>query len=188
MVGEVVEDRGQSGEGVGIVVDDDCGYAAAEIVHGRPAEVDGADRNAGELARGVGAAHVGERVAGHHDLVDEPEHERGSRYARPDHGQECGHDARGVAERESDPSRRVQGRHALADVGPRRRHGADDGHAELDPESNRPLERLALGDADGAAVFAAFEAEPADGTPVELGDGGGDGVTALCLHRRGRRG
>ncbi len=64
---------------------------------------------------------------------------------------------------------------------------ADHRHAEVDPEAYRPLERLALGHADRAAVLAAVEAEPADRSPVQIRERRGDGVAALCHHRRRRR-
>jgi hypothetical protein len=77
--------------------------------------------------------------------------------------------------------------HTFTHVGAGRRKRPDHRHAELDPEAYSPLERLALGHTDRAAVLTAVEAEPADRLPVEIRERGVDGVTALRHHRRHRR-
>ena len=93
MVGQVVEDRRHRRQRVGVIVYDERGDAAAQLVDGRAPERGAAHGDARERAHRVGAGDVGERVAGHHDLVHEPEHERGPRHARPDDGKQGRDDA-----------------------------------------------------------------------------------------------
>ena len=58
VIGQVVEDRSEAGQRVGVILDDEGGHTASEAVHGRAAEVHGADGHAGERGHSLGSGDV----------------------------------------------------------------------------------------------------------------------------------
>ena len=188
VIGQVVEDRSEAGERVGVVLDDE-GSDAAAAARARPAppRSHAVDGHAGER----GAQSSGPVTYANASVVITTWSTSPSSSAGPDtHGpttaSRVGTTPDASLRARGDAAPGVQRRDALADVGARRRDGADHRDAELDPEAT------ARSSASPSATPIAPRCLPPSRRnqltvrPCRSGEGGADGVAALRHHRRRR--
>ena len=153
MVGKEVEEFGDQLDGLVTVGDGEVGDTRRARVHRSSAEAFVAQLLASEPLDHLRAAHEGVGLVDHHHQVGEAEEERRAGHGEPVHAEDHRDDARAGYELAGGGAPPVDGGHALGQVGPARRHEADQRDTELACRSGGDRQVLAVLGTQGAAVL-----------------------------------